>query len=76
MGTYTPFTIGANTPPIIAPFFADVDTRGDGSAPVTYSYGATTYSGRPAFCVNWLNVGYYAGHSTSWSPPAAARGPW
>ena len=30
---YTPFTIDADTPPIIAPFFADVDTRGAGSRP-------------------------------------------
>jgi alpha-tubulin suppressor-like RCC1 family protein len=62
LGTYTPFTITASTPPIIAAFFADVDTRGGGSAPVTYSYGATTFGGHTAFCVNWLNVGYYSGH--------------
>ncbi len=62
LGTYTPFTLDANTPPIIAPFFADVDTRGGGSAPVRYGYGTTTYNGRQAFCVDWVNVGYYAGH--------------
>ena len=28
LGTYTPFVFTAATPPIIAPFFADVDTRG------------------------------------------------
>ncbi len=55
--TFTPFTIQADTPPIIAPFFADVDTRGAGSGVVTY--GATTFGGRPAFCVDWNNVGYY-----------------
>ena len=60
-GTYTPFTISANTPPMIAPFFADVDTRGSGSAAVTY--GATTYGGRRAFCVNWDGVGYYSAHA-------------
>ncbi len=60
LGTYTPFTLDANTPPIIAPFFADVDTRGAGSAPVEYSYGSTTFRGRDAFCVNWFNVGYYS----------------
>jgi len=42
---------------IIAPFFADVDTRGPGSGQA--QYGATTFGGRPAFCVNWVNVGYY-----------------
>jgi hypothetical protein len=57
MGTYTPFDIDADTPPIIAPFFADVDTRGDGSGLVTY--GDTTFEGHPAFCVDWPDVGYY-----------------
>jgi Subtilase family/Bacterial Ig-like domain (group 3)/Nidogen-like len=60
-GTYTPFTIGASTPPMIAPFFADVDTRGAGSG--LTSYGNTTFGSRPAFCVNWNRVGYYAGHT-------------
>ena len=59
METYTPFTIGAGTPPMIAPFFADVDTRGTGSV----TYGAITFGSRPAFCVNWSNVGYYGYHT-------------
>lgn len=58
MGTYTPFDIESTTPPMIAPFFADVDTRGEGSGLVTY--GTTTFEGRTAFCVDWLNVGYFA----------------
>jgi hypothetical protein len=62
LGTYTPFTITASTPPIIAPFFADVDTRGSGSSPVTYSFGPITFAGRPTVCVDWVNVGYYSGH--------------
>jgi hypothetical protein len=57
MSTFTPFVISADTPPIIAPFFADVDTRGAGSGLTTY--GTTTFEGRPAFCVDWPNVGYY-----------------
>ena len=59
--TYTPFTIGANTPPIIAAFLADVDTRGTGSALVTY--GVTTFGSRAAFCVNWDDVGYFNSHT-------------
>lgn len=59
--TYTPFTISADTPPIIAAFFADVDTRGAGSRVTTY--GTTTYGGRTAFCVNWTDVGYFSGHT-------------
>jgi len=54
-GTYTPYTIDANIPPMIAPFFADVDTRGIGSV----TYGTTQYNGFPTFCVNWTGVGYF-----------------
>jgi hypothetical protein len=43
--------------PIIAPFFADVDTEGAGSGLVTY--GNVTYNGRAAFVADWLNVGYF-----------------
>jgi uncharacterized repeat protein (TIGR01451 family) len=48
--------------PIIAPFWADVDTRDPGSSEV--KYGPTTFGGRPAFCVNWdgVGVGYFAQH--------------
>jgi hypothetical protein len=41
--------------PIIAPFFADVDTTVSGSV----TYGNATYNGRPAFVADWLNVGYF-----------------
>ncbi len=68
MSTYTPFPIQTTATPIIAPFFADVDTRGALSSPVTYSglpagqsYGWGTFGGRPTFCANWVNVGYYSG---------------
>jgi hypothetical protein len=57
LGHYTPDNIVTTTRAIIAPFFADVDTRGPGSGLV--QYGATTFGGRPAFCVNWVNVGYF-----------------
>jgi len=61
LGTYTPFEITSSVPPIIAPFFADVDTRAIGSREVTY--GTTTFGGRPALCVNWVDVGYFNVHS-------------
>lgn len=56
---YTPTGLGAGYSglPIIAPFYADVDTRGAGSG-VT-SYGTGTYAGHNAFGVNYPNVGYY-----------------
>jgi hypothetical protein len=55
--TYTPEAIVGNGMRIIAPFWADVDTRGTASGKVTF--GQTSVDGRPAFCVNWPNVGYY-----------------
>ena len=46
--------------PIIAPFFADVDTRPEESGVAAYGWGDTVYEGRRAFCVNWIDVGYYS----------------
>lgn len=60
LGTYTPFEITASTPPMIAAFFADIDTRG-GKGIVTY--GVSTFAGRQALCVNWRHVGYFSGHT-------------
>jgi Nidogen-like len=61
--TYTPYPLLTTHIPIIAPFFADMDTRGTGSSPVTYSYGDGVYAGHPTLCVDWVNVGYYSGHT-------------
>src|SRR3954465_15943839 len=52
-GEYTPYDLTIGGEPIIAPFFADVDTTGDGSSEV--AYGTTTFGGHNAFCVNWVN---------------------
>ena len=43
------------TPPMIAPFWADVSTNEAGSSQVTY--GRDTIDGRPAFGANYVNVG-------------------
>ncbi len=60
LGTYTPAAINSGAfGPIIAAFFADVDTRGPGS-PVTY--GAATLGGQNVFGVNYINVGVYSAH--------------
>ena len=57
LGTYTPFglttKIGTS---IIAPFFADVDTRVGNIV----TYGPGTFGGKNAFGVNWIDVGYYS----------------
>ena len=60
MFNYTPFGLDVVDQPIIAPFFADVDTRGSGSGLVTY--GNDTVNGHSAFGVDWFDVGYFGGH--------------
>lgn len=60
LAQYTPSDLtGPTDVPIIAPFFADVDTRDPGSAQVTY--GASPDGS--TFCVNWADVGYFGEHS-------------
>ncbi len=59
LSAYTPSPIAASGLKIIAPFWADVDTRGTGSGVVTYSFGTGVVEGRNAFGANYLNVGYY-----------------
>lgn len=57
LGTFTPFALTSTSRQILAPFFADVDTRSAGS-PVTY--GTNTVDGHLAFGVDWVNVDYFA----------------
>jgi Nidogen-like len=62
VGEYTPDGLSAPGHfPTLAPFWADVDTSGQGSGLTTY--GATEYNGDPAFCVLWPMVGYYDSHT-------------
>lgn len=58
LSTFTPSAISNGAfGPIIAPFFADVDTRASGSSPVTY--GSAILGGFNVFGVNYINVGVY-----------------
>jgi hypothetical protein len=58
-GTFTPPAIVDPTGnPLLAPFFADVDTR---VGPLV-TFGTGSYGGQAAFGVNWLGVGYYSQH--------------
>ena len=59
-GIFTPTGLGAGYggQPIIAPFFADVDTRNAASA--LTQYGTGTFAGRNAFGVTWKDVGYFS----------------
>jgi nidogen-like len=56
MGTYTPFNIITTGRVIIAPFFADVDTR---AGPIT-QYGTGNVNGRPAWGATWPGVGCFS----------------
>jgi hypothetical protein len=63
LNSYTPFglTTSVNTP-IIAPFFADVDTRYKGAA---VTYGTGIFDGHETFAATWDGVGhYYAPNNT------------
>jgi len=57
LSTFTPFSLISTGTPMIAPFFADVDTRNVGSDVVRY--GQSSIGGHAVFGVNWINVGYY-----------------
>jgi hypothetical protein len=57
LSTFTPFDLTSTSRQIIAPFFADVDTRFAGD---TVKFGAGTVDGRNAFGVDWINVDYFA----------------
>jgi hypothetical protein len=59
LSTFTPFGLTTNSFPIIAPFFADVDTNNLASGVV--QYGTDTLGGRNVFGVNWIDVGFFAG---------------
>jgi Zn-dependent metalloprotease len=62
LATFTPFGLTTSIgTPIIAPFFADVDTRAPGSDQVTYGASADGKT----FCVDWAGtgVGYFGSHS-------------
>ena len=55
LSSFTPFDLTSTNREIIAPFFADVDTRGTG----TVTYGQTMVNGRDAFAVTYDGVGYF-----------------
>lgn len=66
---YTGESIATTHHPVIAPFWADVDTS-NGAGTVSYGPGTVTVSingtdtPRPAFAVNWTNVGSYSQKAT------------
>ena len=62
LSTYTPFSLLTTGRQIIAPFFADVDTRTGGS-PVTH--GSGTADGYNAYAANWVDVDCYNSYSST-----------
>jgi PKD repeat protein len=59
LGTFTPYGLTNTLTQIIAPFFADVDTR----AGNVVTFGNDTVDGHPAFGVDWIGVGYFSEHT-------------
>ncbi|MGB7556102.1 MAG: nidogen-like domain-containing protein [Candidatus Korobacteraceae bacterium] len=59
LSQYTPQGIPSVTIPMIAPFFADVDTRVGN----VVTYGSGSLFGHSAFAVEWPGVGYYSEHT-------------
>ncbi|HLJ44419.1 MAG TPA: nidogen-like domain-containing protein [Bryobacteraceae bacterium] len=57
--TFSPLPIPQISSVMIAPFWADVDTR----AGAVVTYGQDIVDGHPAFGVNSINVGYYSMHT-------------
>ena len=53
LADFNPFDLSMTDRQIIAPFFADVDTRFTG---LEATYGTGTVNGRDAFGVNWVSV--------------------
>src|SRR5437667_3702930 len=56
LSTFTPFNLLQTSRLIVAPFFADVDTRVGN----LLTFGSGTLGGRSAFGVNWPGVGCYS----------------
>lgn len=58
---YVPKNLASLGVKVIAPYWADVDTRNESSDVVKYGNG--TVNGHDAFGVDWVNVGYYSWHA-------------
>ncbi|MDR0565085.1 MAG: PEP-CTERM sorting domain-containing protein [Azoarcus sp.] len=63
---YVPYGLTSTNKAIIAPFFADIDTRYVGN-PVTYGVGI--YDGQSAFGVNWVDVARFDHRAPSSGAP-------
>ncbi|MCA8995413.1 MAG: right-handed parallel beta-helix repeat-containing protein [Planctomycetaceae bacterium] len=60
LATFTPFGLLNTTRSIIAPFFADVDTRDvGGTMTADVTYGTSMVNGQTAFGVNWVDVRHF-----------------
>ncbi len=59
LGTFTPFGLKNTDREIIAPFFADVDTRVGN----VVTFGQDYVNGHRAFAANYVDVGYYSEHT-------------
>lgn len=59
LGAFTPVKLSQMRYPMLAPFFADVDTLAAGAV----TYGTGTVNGHAAFAATWAGVGFYNRHA-------------
>ena len=75
-GTYTPFPLIGHGSPVIAPFLADVDTRGAPGFGNVVTFGAgicttgppetsDTYANRTCWCANWVFSNFFCSNPPS-----------
>jgi hypothetical protein len=57
LAAFTPFGLNDAFRQIIAPFFADVDTRNPAGGVVTFGTGL--FDGRDTLGINWIDVGFF-----------------
>lgn len=63
LSVFTPFDLISTSRSVIAPLFADIDTRGPNSGLLSYGATATSGAGPGVFCANWVDTGYYGSHT-------------
>jgi hypothetical protein len=62
LSQYTPSDLTTLGGPILAPFFADFDSRGTGNNDVNFGQG--TLNGQKVFVVNWPGVGCFSANAS------------
>ncbi|CAB4957287.1 MAG: S8 family serine peptidase [Actinobacteria bacterium] len=57
--SYQSVNLSTTLRPLVLPVFTDIDTTNAATTVVQFGPLGTTFGGRQAYCVNWVNVGHY-----------------